>query len=184
MAFILFFLVSSLGYNFYDKLRCHARAARLSWHFRRRIMAKQKHGHSDYTNSPRSQRRQRHQQHSPSLVYPSSSVLSILATIAASSHTVDGSPLPLPTPPPPFLCPSINYDSFQPHAPTPTTASSSSIFYSTSSLSSSSLPGSTSNRQVADKYVQGVDGLWRKTDSWTLFGSSVSFFLVIIEALA
>lgn len=139
-------------------------------------MAKQKHGHSDYSNSPRSQRRQRRQQqHSTSLACPSSSVLSILATIAAGSHTVDGSPLPLPTPPPPFLCPSINYDSFQPRAPTPTTASSSSILYPTSSLSSSSLLGSRSNRQLADKYVQDADGLWRETDAWTLFGSSVSF---------
>ncbi|OJA12332.1 hypothetical protein AZE42_02774 [Rhizopogon vesiculosus] len=134
-------------------------------------MAKQKHPYA----SPRSRSQQRRQPYpSPSLVCPSSSVLSILATIAASTHVVDGSPLPLPTPSPPsFLCPFIEHESFQARTP-PTTASSSGFYPIYSSLSSAS-PTSTSSksgRPVADKYIQGDDGRWRKTDEWTLFGST------------
>jgi hypothetical protein len=144
-----------------------------------RIMAKQKHGHPDYRSQRLDSPKHRPPQPSGSLVYPSSSVLSILATIAASSQTADGSPLPLPTPPPSFLCPFIEHDSFQARA-LPSTATSTSVIYPTpsSSLSTSTTPSPKSGKfgQLADKFVQGDDGLWRKTNEWTLFGSTVRSF--------
>ncbi|KAG0702742.1 hypothetical protein DFH29DRAFT_920205 [Suillus ampliporus] len=127
-------------------------------------MAKQKHGQSDYI-SPRTRRRL-----PQSSTCPSSSVLSILATIAATSQTVDGSPLPLPTSPPTFLCPFIDKECIQPRDPTPTTTSSSST--STFHPTSSSSHKKFKSVQLADKYVQGTDGRWRKADAWTLYGST------------
>ncbi|KAG1749752.1 uncharacterized protein EDB91DRAFT_1109479 [Suillus paluster] len=130
-------------------------------------MAKQKHVQPDYT-PPRPRRNNR--RHTPALqYYPSSSVLSILATIAASSQTVDGSPLPLPTPPPSFLCPFIEeHDTLHPRDLSPT------ITTTSTSTSISSYPKSTKYKpvQVADRYVQGVDGRWYKAEAWTLFGST------------
>lgn len=126
-------------------------------------MAKQKHGQSG-SRLDRQPRRQ-----SPAAIScPSSSVLSILATIAASSHSVDGSPLPLPTPPPSFLCPFIDNVNICVRKTTPTTSYSSSI-------TTSSTPTTTTTQsepQVADKYVKGPDGRWHKADSWTLYGST------------
>ncbi|KAH7886016.1 hypothetical protein F5I97DRAFT_1877066 [Phlebopus sp. FC_14] len=159
-------------------------------------MAKPKHGqsniHDDDTNldisqrssSPPRQRRQRrhHLRPSPqrrrrparssssSLPCPSPAVLSALAVIAAAPPVVAGSPLPLQTSPPSFLCPFIERDntspisdkspSITPHigarnaiAPTPTLQQS-------------------KRGQVADKFVQGPDNRWRKTDEWTLYGST------------
>lgn len=126
-------------------------------------MAKQKHGQSG-SRPDRQQRR-----HSPTAIAcPSSSVLSILATIAASSQTVDGSPLPLPTSPPSFLCPFIEHDN--PRIRDPTTSYSSITTSSTSSTTTASHTQSTP--QVADKYVQESDGRWYKADAWTLYGST------------
>lgn len=127
-------------------------------------MAKQKHGQSG-SRPDRQQRR-----HSPAAIAcPSSSVLSILATIAASSHSVDGSPLPFPTPPPSFLCPFIDHVNICVRNPTPTTS------YSSITTTSSASPTTTTQHspQVADKYVQGPDGRWHKADAWTLYGSTV-----------
>jgi hypothetical protein len=125
-------------------------------------MAKQKHGQSDYSSS-RSRR--------PQLAYPSSSVLSILATIAASSQAVDGSPLP--TPPPSFLCPFIEHQ-IRALPPTATTSSSTVVTPSLSAaIPISSNDNDNDDFQLADKYVQGSDGRWRKTGDWTLFGSAV-----------
>lgn len=126
-------------------------------------MAKQKHGQSG-SRPDRQQRR-----HSPAAIAcPSSSVLSLLATIAASSQTVDGSPLPLPTPPPPsFLCPFIDHVNICVRNTTPTTS------YSSITTSFTSPTTTTkSSPQVADKYVQGPDGRWHKADAWTLYGST------------
>lgn len=125
-----------------------------------RIMAKQIHGQAG--SRPDHQQRR----HSPAAIAcPSSSVLSIIATIAASSQTVDGSPLPSPTPPPSFLCPSIDHFNTCVRDTTPTTS------YSSSSTSS---PTATAKftQQVADKYVEGLDGRWRKASAWTLYGST------------
>ncbi|CCL98091.1 uncharacterized protein FIBRA_00085 [Fibroporia radiculosa] len=118
------------------------------------------------TSSSRAPRRQRHP--SPS---PSSSLLAIFATVAASSSLVDGHPLPTQTPPPEFLCPQLGLDSSL-------TLSSSNLRHlaprQTSTSASASNPTQEIARSVsvADKYVSGTDGLWRKTDVWTLYGST------------
>lgn len=125
-------------------------------------MAKQKHGQS----SSRLDRQQR--RHLPAAIAcPSSSVLSILATIAASSRTVDGSPLPQPTPPPSFLCPFMDHVNTCIHNTTPTTSYTSIITPSTSSMTPTK-----HTQQLADRYVQGPNGRWYKTDAWTLYGST------------
>ncbi|KAG1839225.1 hypothetical protein DFJ58DRAFT_629458, partial [Suillus subalutaceus] len=109
------------------------------------------------------------QQRRPSpvtIACPSSSVLSILATIVASSQTVDGSPLPQPTPPPSFLCPFMDTCV---HNTTPTTSYSSTKTSSTSSMTTTTYV----QQQVADRYVQS-NGRWYKTNAWTLYGSTFS----------
>lgn len=75
---------------------------------------------------------------------PSSALLSVLAILA----TAGASPTPLA-----FLCP----DSYNKrHFSNPTTA-----------------PPSPSLR-IADKFVQGEDGLWRRAESYSLYGSTFS----------
>ncbi|KAG1784218.1 hypothetical protein EV702DRAFT_1058101 [Suillus placidus] len=124
-------------------------------------MAKQK--HQSGSRLDRQQCR-----HSPAAIAcPSSSVLSILAAIAASSQTVDGSPLPLPTPPLSFLCPFIDHVDICVRNTTPTTSHSNKAASSTSPTTTAK-----STPQVADKYVRGPDGRWHKTDAWTLYGST------------
>ena len=96
--------------------------------------------------------------------FPSPTVLSALALIAAAPQAAAG---PLPTPPPTFLCPFIGHDNspvtFAPRANIP------------SSSAPAPAPAPTSQCAVlANKYVQGDDSLWRQTDSWTLYGSTVS----------
>ncbi|KAG2159598.1 uncharacterized protein EDB93DRAFT_1111090 [Suillus bovinus] len=105
--------------------------------------------------------------HSPAAIAcPSSSVLSILATIAASSQTVDGSPLPAPTPPPSFLCPSLDLFNTCVRNTTPTTS------YSSTTSSTSPTPIAKFTQPVADKYVLQSDGRWHKATAWTLYGST------------
>ncbi|KAG2358215.1 hypothetical protein BDR07DRAFT_1418231 [Suillus spraguei] len=122
-------------------------------------MAKQKHG-------PGPDRQQRRHS-SVAIACPSSSVLSILATIAASSQTVDGSPLPRPTPPPSFLCPFIDQVDTCGRHTTPTTS-----YSSTTTSFKSSKTTTKYAQQVADRYIQGPDGRWYKADAWTLYGST------------
>ncbi|KAG9314154.1 hypothetical protein JVU11DRAFT_4940 [Chiua virens] len=143
-------------------------------------MAKPKHGRSNNflpppPSSPDSQHPAR--SHHPSRTFPrfpSPAVLSALAVIATSPPVVAGGPLPLPTPPPSFLCPFIDQDHI---------ASSSSILAapvpranvpSTSNTTPAPTlsPPLTPTQLVADRYVQGSDDLWRKTDAWTLYGST------------
>lgn len=114
---------------------------------------------------------------------PSSSLLAILATVAASSSSADGRPLSSDSQPPDFLCPVLlSLDSRRnPPAAHPRRSTSnrdvevddvdSSIYH----LS----PFPTRNKRspsrvgfVPDKYVQGEDGRWRRESSWSLYGSS------------
>ena len=98
---------------------------------------------------------------------PSPAVLSALALIATTTPAVAGGPLP--TPPPTFLCPSIERDSIVPSLVTLAPRAA------TSAPPPTPAPTSQYSRRqaVADKYVQGSDSLWRKTDAWTLYGSTV-----------
>ena len=97
---------------------------------------------------------------------PSSTLLSILGTIAASSSNVNASPAP-----PPFLCPSFGQD----NAPIATT----STLHSPSPEKVVSHPPEQTNkiagvsRNIPDRYNRSNDGIWRKMDKFTLYGSTV-----------
>ncbi|KAF9245890.1 hypothetical protein BU15DRAFT_40791 [Melanogaster broomeanus] len=150
-------------------------------------MAKPKHGQSaTHTFQPSSQTSRRHQQRpylrhtkqhrrrtsrssSSSTHCPSPAVLSALAVIAATP-VVAGTPLPVQTTPPSFLCPFIERDTIDLTLETPIAHGVSSST-PPSSLPPTPIPQSI-NRRLADKYVQGPDGGWRKTDAWTLYGST------------
>lgn len=102
---------------------------------------------------------------------PSSGVLSLLATISAASSAVDGSPLTLHPTPPPFLCPYIACDNYEagvelfPHPVAETSASALTAPTTTTKLGK--------RGAIADKFVQGPDGKWRRADRYTLYGSTV-----------
>ncbi|KAH7923891.1 hypothetical protein BV22DRAFT_1130267 [Leucogyrophana mollusca] len=149
-------------------------------------MAKPEHGQaeSSYTSSTFPQRPQQrttrtktHRRHSHARssalsVCPSSSLLSILATIVAASPAVDGSPLPVQTAPPTFLCPLIARDNAGIPSETPVTIPLHVENQQIALPSPTYTPKLKKRRQIADKYVQGNDSRWRKTDAWTLYGSS------------
>ncbi|TFK41884.1 hypothetical protein BDQ12DRAFT_344312 [Crucibulum laeve] len=96
---------------------------------------------------------------------PSAGLLSLLATIAASSSTVDGSPTP-----PPFLCPSLDTVNVpilqvdQPVIP---------VHPRIPRSANPSIPLRNIRRGVPDKFEQGDDGVWRKATAYTLYGSTV-----------
>ena len=155
-------------------------------------MAKPKHGRwnncarqpslsssDSHPNShPRSHNQRSHAPSRSSPRFPSPAVLSALAVIATIPPVVAGSPLPLPlpTPPPTFLCPFIERDNIDPSSdifvslPPRTTIPST----STSSPTPTPPPYYTKRQVIADRYVEGSDSLWRKTNAWTLYGSTVS----------
>lgn len=117
---------------------------------------------SSGTRSNKSNRR-------PRSLVPSSSLLSILATIAASSSPAHGSPAP-----PPFLCPF--YDSTE-----LSRGLSDDDEHSDKPLHLH--PTTTKRRrprQIPYKYEQGSDGRWRRVE-YTLYGSTVCPVRVILH---
>jgi hypothetical protein len=88
---------------------------------------------------------------------PSATLLSLLSAIASSS-VAEGSPAP-----PSFLCPSIQ------RAAPPTRRRVKRDNESSTSTSVPSVPRAVV-RNIADKYERGEDGLWRRVDSYTLYG--------------
>ncbi|KAI6161446.1 hypothetical protein EDD17DRAFT_1587544 [Pisolithus thermaeus] len=101
---------------------------------------------------------------------PSSAVLSALAFIATSQSSVSGSPLPIPTQPPVFLCPSIEYDYAVPSPPT--ISPSPPLRLNNRAFTPTPTSQVPPTRRVADRYVKGSDRKWRKTEAWTLYGST------------
>lgn len=95
--------------------------------------------------------------------YPSSALLSILGTIAASSSNVNASPAP-----PQFLCPSFNPNQTPIASIDPRDLP---ILARVVSDQSDTLPGVT--RSIPDRYDRGSDGMWRRVDKYTLYGSTV-----------
>lgn len=96
---------------------------------------------------------------------PSPGLLSLLATVVASSSTVDGSPLS-------FLCPSLGGE----EVISPISRHSN-TFNPTSSAATTS---STERRRIENrrqrlppKYETGDDGLWRKANTYSLYGSTM-----------
>ncbi|KAI0078868.1 hypothetical protein K474DRAFT_1770646, partial [Panus rudis PR-1116 ss-1] len=140
-------------------------STRLAWHpshavspARRAHMAKPKHASSAATSSSSS----------CSNIAPSSGILAFLASLSASS--VDGHPLDHAAPPPDFLCPSISPD-YASRAPPPKPRRLRSRSDPSSSSDSPKSKRLTRTRPfVPDKYVQGPDGRWRKSENWTLYG--------------
>lgn len=98
---------------------------------------------------------------------PSPAVLGLFASLASAVTAVDGSPVS--TPPPDFLCPQLVATATPTQAPTIVPRDRVRRRAATSSTSSSS---SSRSGPVADKYVSCDDGRWRKTDIWTLYGST------------
>ncbi|KZT74952.1 hypothetical protein DAEQUDRAFT_807233 [Daedalea quercina L-15889] len=113
------------------------------------------------SHTPPSARRRRA---SPS---PSSAVLGLFATLASAATAVDGSPVS--TPPPDFLCPQLV--AIPPSTQAPTAVPRDRI-RRRAATSSTSATRSSRSGPVADKYVSCDDGRWRKTDVWTLYGST------------
>lgn len=117
----------------------------------------------EYPTRPR-RRRSRASPPTAHRALPSSALLSLLATIAASSVGVEGYPTP-----PSFLCPSLNLEATSidyvvPRAEPPPDPVR---FF----------PSPTDQqfrRHVPDKYEKGEDGRWRRvTDEYSLYGSTV-----------
>ncbi|KAF9451410.1 hypothetical protein P691DRAFT_796850 [Macrolepiota fuliginosa MF-IS2] len=112
------------------------------------------------STQPRRPRRTR-----PSL-FPSSALLSALAGIVAASPVVAGSPAP-----PSFLCPVLA----PPHTPTKTIQRRS--YPPVSALqrpkSRRALTPTRSGRILPYKYEPGKDGVWRRVESYSLYGSTL-----------
>lgn len=115
---------------------------------------------------------------------PSATLLSILATIAASSSAVDGHPVS----PPSFLCPSIDCES-RSRPVTPRTIAPESGPGPSISLTPAPTPTQTwtrhrprsrsRRRPVPEQYSAGVDGRWRRVDEYTLYGSTLCLVRII-----
>ncbi|KAH9937361.1 uncharacterized protein B0H18DRAFT_970213 [Fomitopsis serialis] len=98
---------------------------------------------------------------------PSPAVLGLFATLASAITAVDGSPVS--TPPPDFLCPHLAATPTPTQAPTTVPRVRNRRRAATPSTSTAQ---TTRSGPVADKYVSCDDGRWRKTDVWTLYGST------------
>ncbi|KAL6304796.1 hypothetical protein BKA93DRAFT_249706 [Sparassis latifolia] len=103
---------------------------------------------------------------------PSSSWSAFFVTVVASASPAESRPFTAQaTPPPDFLCPHFGNiscrNSFS--APTSSLPPQSSVT-PVSVAFTQQVPRSAS---VADKFVQGDDKRWRKTDMWSLYGSTI-----------
>ncbi|KAI0347667.1 hypothetical protein BDW22DRAFT_1340987 [Trametopsis cervina] len=101
--------------------------------------------------------------------HPSSTLLVLLATVAASSSTADGRPLNADSQPPDFLCPLLASDA-------PGCGPSKSRFIDDVDTKIYHLsPSPTRNKRAGTlpvKFQQGDDGIWRKEPNWSLYGST------------
>ncbi|KAL4246969.1 hypothetical protein ABKN59_008494 [Abortiporus biennis] len=109
-------------------------------------------------------------------IAPSSGLLAILATVAASTPTVDGYPISQEAQPPQFLCP-FYYSDTTSEPPLASNSACGPQPLTTHYSSSSSSSTETKRRRkrssnIPDKYVEGPDGRWRKSTTWSLYGSS------------
>ncbi|KAJ3988461.1 hypothetical protein F5890DRAFT_468883 [Lentinula detonsa] len=104
----------------------------------------------------RKRRRRGRTRRTPCYSSPSSSLLSLLATVVSTS-SVNASPVVLP-----FLCPGLENESSY--------TKREGLDDQTTDAKSARAKGR--KRRLPDRYVRGSDGLWRKTD-WSLYGSSM-----------
>ncbi len=115
----------------------------------------------------RRQRRRPSRQSGSSISSPSSGLLSLLATVVSSSLAAKASPVSLS-----FLCPGVEDESYyseheelaRRHCSRPSV---------NNEATTSFLAKKKSRRlRLPDRYVQGEDGLWMKTN-WNLYGSTM-----------
>ncbi|KAI0782388.1 hypothetical protein BC629DRAFT_1594175 [Irpex lacteus] len=103
---------------------------------------------------------------------PSSTVLAVLAAVAASSSTVDGRPLNTDSEPLDFLCPILASDNSDCASSSKTRSNVADVDPKLYHLS----PTPTRNKRrpsgLPDKYAPGQDGRWRRETSWSLYGST------------
>ena len=144
-----------------------------------------------HTQRPQSATLSRRKRHPSSrkvpVTSPSPAALAALATISAATvSAVYGHPLDEHPPPPDFLCPSLSTDCVTESLFAPSTSTSVSVLHPPSPRRdvATPVPDSKEKRDsrpfVPAKYEQGTDGRWRKSSSWSLYGSSfcaVSSFL-------
>ena len=125
--------------------------------------------------------------HAPS-PRPSANLLALLATVAASSSSADGRPLSSDASPPDFLCPFLPPHFLADHTPSPRRDNAWDELYE-DDRHHQGAPTPTRVRRrrrsgpLPDKYVEGVDGRWRKEHSWTLYGSSYCDVRINMSAL-
>ncbi|KAI0778617.1 hypothetical protein BD413DRAFT_490010 [Trametes elegans] len=115
---------------------------------------------------------------------PSSGILALLVTVAGSS-SANGYPTS-PDAPPDFLCPRLHAWSLPDLSSSASSSQQTPSWYwepCDSSEAAAYVDLSTPVRRrkkrvrrtsfnIADKYIQGQDGRWRKADSWELYGSA------------
>ncbi|KAI0094252.1 hypothetical protein BDY19DRAFT_988114 [Irpex rosettiformis] len=106
---------------------------------------------------------------------PSSTVLAVLAAVAASSSTVDGRPLSTDSQPLDFLCPILASDNSDCASSSKATSHIPDVDPRLYYLS----PTPTRNKRrpkavgyVPDKFSKGEDGRWRRESTWSLYGST------------
>lgn len=117
----------------------------------------------DDTPNPSTSRPRRRQHSSSSTPSPSSALLSTLAAIVASSPLAASSPAPLS-----FLCPSIAYH----HTPSHTIQQRSTS--PSRRIKSRRSPKRFGHSRVLPfKFEPGEDGVWRRVETYTLYGSTV-----------
>lgn len=96
---------------------------------------------------------------------PSPTLLSLLAILASTLPT-DASPTP-----PTFLCPSLG-SGISPNIRNSKRAAS--PIKDSQHDDDDPLPEPIKRSWVPDKYVKGSDGVWRKAESYTLYGATVA----------
>lgn len=110
---------------------------------------------------PQNLRRSRGSRQGALGIAPSSGLLALLATVAASSSTVEGIPLP-------FLCPSL--DSSSPVARHIPRDDPLDVFIQPSP---SPIKRRLRKRYVPVKFERADDGHWRRVETYSLYGSTM-----------
>jgi hypothetical protein len=102
---------------------------------------------------------------------PSARILTVLASIFASTSTTNGHPLNCQSAPPSFLCPSVD-DQHDNHVTDGASLAGPST-YAQSPVVPTHKPKYRPKRSIPGSYSQGADGRYRKIDEWTFYGSTV-----------
>ncbi|KAF5332512.1 hypothetical protein D9611_005110 [Ephemerocybe angulata] len=116
----------------------------------------------DSSSKPRRRRRKVAVTAAHSLA-PSSTLLSLLSLVVSAS-VAEGSPAP-----PAFLCPSIAASPTRSKRRSKRTVSTTAATTTPTAQAKTTVPRAIV-RNIADKYEKGEDGIWRRVESYTLYG--------------